>query len=370
VSGNDGTLTPENGADLPVAGWYPDLTNPGHERLWTGERWIAWIRPNQVGKAEANPAGWRPDIGHPGFERLWSGEMWTEEIRRVGEAAGPAPGVTAPGVTVPGAATTMTQAVPTGPVPAGAPAAPSRGAVHHDSAPPDKLVALGNWACAAFAVLIAANVAEFIANWHYIGIENRMLHGQLPTYDHLVSAVNALRTTNTISLLADGVSAILFVIWFYRAYRNLVRAGMGDLRFAPGWAIGGWFIPIFSLFRQKQIANDIWKASEGVATVGPERRHAVPLPPALNWWWGIWIFSGLVTGIGNLTITHVKADEVISVSGLRGTRTGIWLDQIGLVAAIVALVLIIGLVRRISRKQDANFSAPTAGAPAAAWPSS
>lgn len=92
MTGDDGQ---QGGGTVP-AGWYPDLTNPGHERLWTGEHWIAWIRPNQVEKAEANPAGWRPDVGHPGFERLWSGEMWTDEIRRVGEGGGPGPEVTAP----------------------------------------------------------------------------------------------------------------------------------------------------------------------------------------------------------------------------------------------------------------------------------
>ena len=33
------------------------------------------------------------------------------------------------------------------------------------------------------------------------------------------------------------------------------------LRYGTGWAIGAWFIPIFNLFRPKQIANDIDRAS-------------------------------------------------------------------------------------------------------------
>jgi hypothetical protein len=396
VSGEERSGTLE-GAGLPAAGWYPDSTNPGHERLWTGERWIAWIRPNRVGGPEADPAGWRPDAGHPGFERLWAGEMWTEEIRRVGEAGAGAPLAATPEAAAPAtAAAAGVAAVPGAPALVGAaaggppdygapasaapfatappfatagpglalpPTAPSAGAIYHDGAPPDKLGALGTWVRAAFALLIVANLAELIANWRYIDTENDIVHGPLPTYGHYVSSVNAVRTTNLIVLLMMGACSIFFVIWFYRAYRNIVRAGMGDLRFSPGWAIGGWFIPIFSYFRQKQIANDIWKASEGVATVGPAARHTVRLPSTLNWWWGLWIFSGLITGIGNLTITHVRKDQVVSVTGLHDTRTGLWLDQIGLLVGIVALVLVIGLVRQISQRQDAHFRAP-----AESWP--
>ena len=337
----------------PDAGWYPDLTNPGHERLWTGERWIAWIRPNRLDRAEANPAGWRPDVGHPGFERLWSGEMWTDEIRRAGEAGPPGPGVTAPGEAV-SAAT----AVPVGPVLLPPSTARSHGATYHDGAPPTKLATLGTIVQVAFGLTIFAEVGQLIADQRYIGLQNELLSGRLPALSRLESVVHTLRTLYWINLLLGAVTAILFIAWFFQAYRNLVRAGIHDLRYGPGWAIGSWFIPIFSLFRPKQIANDLWKGSAGAATVGAERRHELPLPASLNWWWALWLIGTLLAGFANRTIADANAHAIYTLSALHDERSGLWVLQVGLVALIAAAVLALSLVRQISRWQDAYFRSP------------
>jgi hypothetical protein len=155
----------------------------------------------------------------------------------------------------------------------------------------------------------------------------------------------------TVGVLA--VTAILFLVWFYRAYRNLVRAGIHDLRFGPGWAIGGWFIPFFNFVRPKQVANDIWKASASAATVGTERRYELPLPALINWWWGVWILGGLLGFSGNGAARH--AEGIYSRTNLHNELTDMWFGQAGLMVSIVAAVLAILLVRQISKLQDENF---------------
>jgi Domain of unknown function (DUF4328) len=342
----------EESGDLPPAGWYPDLTNPGHERLWTGERWIAWIRPNRGDLGEGNPAGWHEDISHPGFERLWSGEMWTDEIRRVGEAGVPAAGVGPPEVTV-------ASAVEAAPALRQPPrSVPRRGARYHDSSAPDKLGTLGVFVQVALAVVIATEVAQLVANQIYIGVQNDLLAGGLPSIGHIESVIDALHTTHSLSLIATGITAILFLVWFFRAYRNLVRTGIEDLRYAPGWALGSWFIPFFNFVRPKQIANDIWKASASVGTVGQEHRDELGLPARVNWWWGLWLLGDACGAIGNGAISNASAHTIYTLSSLRHERTGVWFEQAGAVALIVAATLALLLVRQISRMQDAGFASP------------
>src|SRR6266545_4148948 len=58
------------------------------------------------------------------------------------------------------------------------------------------------------------------------------------------------------------VSATLFLAWFRRAYANLTPLGARRLRYRPWWALGAWVLPVFSLFRPKQLLNDIWRASD------------------------------------------------------------------------------------------------------------
>jgi Domain of unknown function (DUF4328)/Uncharacterised protein family UPF0547/Protein of unknown function (DUF2510) len=341
--------TNDNGeGGLPPAGWYPDVGNPARERLWTGERWIEWIRPVKVGRVEADPAGWRPVPGRPGVERLWSGEMWTEETRRVGEAggSGPSTGVPAPDATpAPGLR----------PLPA---------VLYHDERPPERLRTLGILVQVALVAVILAALAGLIADGFYIGVLGDYIRSEPSSVSHTESVVDAVRAIHTIALITYLVTAIAFLFWFYRAYRNLIRTGIRDVRYGTGWAVGGWFIPFFNLVRPKQVANDIWKGSASAGTVGVARWREVPLSSLVNWWWGVWILGWLMVSLGNQAVTKSRTDLFsYSTQSLRDQRTGIWFTEIGLLPLIAAAVLAILLVRQISRMQDDSFKAVPAWDP-------
>ena len=362
------TTTGDNGESgtRPPAGWYPDPTNPGHERLWTGERWIAWIRPSRVDRTEENPAGWREDAGHVGFERLWSGEMWTDEVRRVGEEGPPGPGAPVPGEVASAAGVGAGR----GARGAGLQPPPTAGGRpgRFENAPPEKLGTLGLWTIGALVATSAAAIAQLVANQALIGVLNGLIGGPPPTLGHVESVVSAVQTTRGIYVALWLVVVVLFLIWFYRAYRNLIRTGISDVRYAPGWAVGAWFIPIFNLFRPKQVANDIWKGSAAAATVGIGRRDEIRLPALLNWWWALWLGGSLLISAGSQAISNANAHKIYTASSLHGERTGAWIEQGGLVVQIAAAVLLIILIRQISRFQDEHFTWAAAedGAAAAA----
>jgi hypothetical protein len=356
--------------NLAPAGWYPDSGNPDRERLWTGERWINWVRPLKPGRSEATPVGWYDDSGHPGFQRLWSGEMWTEEIRRTPVvAAAPPQAPAAPAVVAAagapvavgavGQAAQMAEPVPPSfhPQQWSLQSQPVQSMTYHDTRPPDRLGGIGTWVKLALGATIAASIAQLVANQSYIGTENDILDGRSPSLDHVRSAAHAVHVTQSIVIVAEIVTAILFLVWFYRAYSNLVRAGVSDLRFGPGWAVGGWFIPIFNLFRQKQIANDIWKASAAAGTVGLARRGEIPLSHKLNWWWGTFIVSGIVISIGRGQVSKANSTVSYAFDSLHKERSGLWWMQVGIVIAIAAAVLALLFVSAVSRLQDQSFGA-------------
>ncbi|MEE2641242.1 MAG: DUF4328 domain-containing protein [Planctomycetota bacterium] len=69
-----------------------------------------------------------------------------------------------------------------------------------------------------------------------------------------------------VTLLVYLVTAIVFLVWFHRAYKNLPALGGRNLATTPGWATGSFFIPILNLFRPYQAVAEIWK------TVAPPGR--------------------------------------------------------------------------------------------------
>jgi len=101
-----------------------------------------------------------------------------------------------------------------------------------------------------------------------------------------------------IELLHDVVFVIalmLFLSWFYRAYSNLPYLGASDLRFARPWAIAAWLVPIMNFFRPKQIANDIWRASDPQFRPGRGatwRRGSVPVYH--HAWWVTFVASRVI----------------------------------------------------------------------------
>lgn len=100
--------------------------------------------------------------------------------------------------------------------------------------------------------------------------------------------------TTLLQVVGFAAMAFAFVFWFTRACRNVERLGVRDPRYGTGWAIGGWFVPIMSFFRPKQVANDIWRA--GDSELGPDADgwRDRPVSQLLRWWWGSWIVAALL----------------------------------------------------------------------------
>lgn len=138
------------------------------------------------------------------------------------------------------------------------------------------------------------------------------------------------------------VGALAWINWFHAAYRNAGALG-AERRFGEGWAIGSWFVPILSIWRPKQIANDLWAAGEP----GHDPRDP---PPLLLWWWLAWLFGGqsgagvFAFGQEEPTPEELRAYAIIDL----GTAL------LSIAAAVLACL--------VARRIDARLRARAAGA--------
>lgn len=55
--------------------------------------------------------------------------------------------------------------------------------------------------------------------------------------------------------------AVTFIVWLYRARNNLVHWGFAAMKWRPGWAIGGWLLPVANLVIPKLVVDTVWSAS-------------------------------------------------------------------------------------------------------------
>lgn len=101
---------------------------------------------------------------------------------------------------------------------------------------------------------------------------------------------------------------VTFIRWLHRAYENMDSIGPPYRRFEGGWAIGAWFVPFLSLWRPKQIVNDVYDS--GLR----ERRRR---PFWLHLWWVGFLVSFFVLGriafpdlSDNPTLPQLRQDSI------------------------------------------------------------
>lgn len=161
--------------------------------------------------------------------------------------------------------------------------------------------------------------------------------------------------SNPVARLAQALVlpiAVLTVVWMFRMAQNLRILGRQGLRFAPGWAIGGWFVPPCILYVIPWLMfRELWRASEPGA--GGDRWRQARVSPIVDVWWvlyGLLPIAQLFSSAGLAGVlragttdeaTRAAARQLDSYLGLN-----VALAVVGTLAAVAFLLLVMGLSSR------------------------
>jgi uncharacterized protein DUF4328 len=133
-------------------------------------------------------------------------------------------------------------------------------------------------------------------------------------------------------------TAIVFIVWFYRAHRKAQTLG-GEMRYSDGWAVGGWFIPIGNWWIPKKLANDIWWGTELAEEESQEH------PALLTSWWLAWVLAGAIGWV------FLRTGDVDNVDdGLRVNLGAIASLALSLLAAAFAVFVVRQIGQRLAER--------------------
>lgn len=158
---------------------------------------------------------------------------------------------------------------------------------------------------------------------------------------------NAVGGITTIAL------AVLTIIWMFRIAKNqrdLGRVG----RWAPGWAIGGWFAPPILFVIPLLMLRELWKGSEPAVTGQEEEWRSAPDSP-LVWFW--WVFYGLIPvlliPVGISAFSNLSTDLSSQTRDLaRSFDENLGLTIASSLTNIVAAIAFYLLVRQLTRRHE------------------
>ena len=238
---------------------------------------------------------------------------------------------------------------------------PSGGAPSAAYAPPARWRSLRGLTTALtwlFSAHIALTAVLIIGVFNHLRVLGDKEIGGLVLDTDAVNDANSLPAAMILlSGLVGLATFVLLIIWLYRAAKNNEALGRQNPRLGPGWAIGGWFIPIAWWVIPFIILDDVWRGSDPSIPRGdPNWRRSSTMGAIWAWLVTAVIFT-IPSAIASST-GDVRADEPDKV------RRDDILRIIGAVGAIAAAVLAIFVTRRIAARQEECLRAQQANAPA------
>mgnify|MGYP001014326739 CR=1 FL=1 len=177
---------------------------------------------------------------------------------------------------------------------------------------------------AAIAVAVQLGLAAVIVISGWVAvlsvrgllIVQRIQYGDYDAADEasgLMREIIVMPVLYAIAYIAAGALFITWLSWLRRSDRVAAEA----MRYGPGWAIGGWLIPIVNFFRPYQVLTDLWR---GLARpwVPHQAPHQPPTPTLLRVWWGAFLGAsqGGILGGASSSVTDDWSRVVLAVGGL------------------------------------------------------
>ncbi|MET9683309.1 DUF4328 domain-containing protein [Streptomyces coeruleorubidus] len=141
--------------------------------------------------------------------------------------------------------------------------------------------------------------------------------------------------------------AALFIAWFFRTRRNTGLMAPDRFRKGPGWAIGGWFIPLANFWLPYRIAVDMWGAATPLPADGePYRASIWPV----NLWWGLLVSSSLFDLYAASRYESAESLTEIRVAVMQYMAA----DLLDMAAAVAAVYFAVRLTSMHWRKATAS----------------
>jgi hypothetical protein len=154
------------------------------------------------------------------------------------------------------------------------------------------------------------------------------------------------------------IAAVCFILWFFRAYRNLDHITSLPRSYGDSWTAWGFIVPILSLYRPYAIMDEIrdrteYRWDEQSGALGDLQR-----PEArVKLWWGLYLAKVLVESFtARLGWNATTAQE---------TLASVNAEMFGTVLELVAVAPAVMIVQSITALQIPILSGASAAAPIA-----
>ncbi|WP_280319296.1 DUF4328 domain-containing protein [Nocardia wallacei] len=209
----------------------------------------------------------------------------------------------------------------------------------------------------AHAILVAVAVVLVfrLVEWG-IHVRNYLLHadfenGELERAQYLtdLEAARSWLGITTVTMLAQAVAGVLFVVWLYRARSNADALSPARHRLPRVWAVLG-FLPLLNFALPPIVLDDVQRAVHPDTPLAAVRPRGNSTTAVVTLWWLSFVLGSLLLAILSLAMLMVGTQP--ADAGRFGGAVLVFLAGVALIGT--AAVLLAVLLRRVERWQSAR----------------
>ncbi|TDW90440.1 uncharacterized protein DUF4328 [Kribbella pratensis] len=215
---------------------------------------------------------------------------------------------------------------------------------------------LGIAASVAVGVVVPASAFTSYTDLH--------LAAAVRDYAYTGGDVAALNDADRLSRLGSLANLVLFlvagvlvIVWLWRARANAQFFCDAPHRHRRGWVIGGWMVPIISLWFPVQVVDDVVRASSPYVWPRDGSLQAAPPAKVVRRWWGTYLGMNLTSLFATTQQSNGLAAPSASAA-LRGLDTGASLSIVSTVLAVLSAIFMIQLIALVDRLQSSRPPIP------------
>lgn len=198
---------------------------------------------------------------------------------------------------------------------------------------------------------ILVSVLSVVYYDSFLSTVDSVMRGNTLSYQEADNLDSTSQTISIFQLLIFASTAIVFLNWKNRAYKNLRSLKSHRLEFTSAWAVGCYFVPFINLFKPLNIMKEIWKASdpEFVSKDNIENKDwkKAESSSLLTLWWTFFLFNNAFSYISLQSFRRLNTLQQYYDFGIYSIISDVF--------SIISCVCLIVLANKITKRQNEKF---------------
>lgn len=213
---------------------------------------------------------------------------------------------------------------------------------------------LANWTVGLLVAMCVVYALHMMVTFGVLDLVGQREAGQFVSNVEFDEALFGLDGVSFLVVVVYVPTVVLFLMWIYRASRNLQPLDSHSQRFSPGWAVGWWFIPVLWYIFPYQVMAEVWRGSNPHTSPDVDWKKGT-VSALLGWWWGLWLVYNFLSFMGGYSFGFAGVFDWDLTPSSGALQLDLFTSALAVSSGVLAILVVLQITRRQEDKRSRNY---------------